>query len=115
MTLPTSPAAAGLVAAQAREALLHGDRAASRRLAFEALGRDPSCDVAWLVLAALSPPARRRSYLEHALTLAPTSPRLRKALTTTLTAAVGQARLPPVGGKEPLTQMPAASLRRGGR
>ncbi len=87
MTPSTSPAAAGPVAAQAREALLRGDRAASRRLAFEALGLDPSCDLAWLVLAALSPPARRRSYLEHALTLAPNSPRLRQALATTLPTA----------------------------
>jgi ABC-type dipeptide/oligopeptide/nickel transport system permease component len=77
MTPSTPPTAAGLAAAQAREALLHGDRSASRRLAFEALGLDPSCDLAWLVLAALSPPARRRAYLEHALTLSPDSPRFR--------------------------------------
>src|SRR4030042_988094 len=61
MTPPTSPTAAGLVSTQAREALLRGDRGASRRLAFEALGHDPSCDQAWLVLAALAPPARRRA------------------------------------------------------
>jgi peptide/nickel transport system permease protein len=73
-------------------------RAAARHLAFEALGRDRTCDLAWLVLAAMSPPARRRAYLEHALTLAPSSQRLQQALSATppqpRTYEAGQAPLP---------------------
>ena len=81
-TLPSSPAA-GAVAAKSRAALLRGDRTAARRLAFEALGLDRQCDLAWLVLAALSPADRRRAYLEHAASLCPESARLRKALAET--------------------------------
>jgi peptide/nickel transport system permease protein len=81
-TLPSSPAAGG-VAAESRAALLRGDRTAARRLAFEALGLDRRCDLAWLVLAALSPADRRRAYLEHAASLCPESARLRRALAET--------------------------------
>jgi ABC-type dipeptide/oligopeptide/nickel transport system permease component len=83
MSLSESPNAAELLAARAKQALLQGDRISARRLAFEALNRHRTCELAWLVLAAMSPPARRRAYLEHALTLAPTSARLQKALAST--------------------------------
>ncbi|MBM3122543.1 MAG: hypothetical protein FJZ97_10235, partial [Chloroflexi bacterium] len=81
-TPPASPAAEG-TAAESRAALLRGDRRAARRLAFEALGLDHQCDLAWLVLAALSPADRRRAYLEHAAGVCPDSARLRKALAET--------------------------------
>ncbi len=81
-TPPTSPAAEG-TAAESRAALLRGDRHAARRLAFEALRLDRQCDLAWLVLAALSPAGRRRAYLEHAAGVCPDSARLRKALAET--------------------------------
>ncbi len=77
---PSTPTAAEIAAAQARAAYLDGNRHAARRLAFDALARDRACDLAWLVLAALSPPDRRRAYLEHASALAPNSARLKKAL-----------------------------------
>ena len=77
---PSIPTAAETAAAQARAAFLNGDRHAARRQAFDALARDRTCDLAWLVLAALSPPDRRRAYLEHASALAPNSARLKKAL-----------------------------------
>ena len=80
---PSTSTAAESAAAQARAAFLDGDRHAARRLAFDALASDRTCDLAWLVLAALSPPTRRRAYLEHASALAPMSARLRKALAET--------------------------------
>jgi ABC-type dipeptide/oligopeptide/nickel transport system permease component len=83
MGSPKPPNAAALVASQAKETLLRGDRVTARHLAFEALSRDRKSELAWLVLAAMSPPARRRSYLEHALTLDPTSHRLQQALAAT--------------------------------
>src|SRR4030042_1755727 len=101
MTPPPSPTAAGLVSTQAREALLRGDRGASRRLALEALGHDPSCDLAWLILAALSPPARRRAYPQHGPTPAPNPRRFSGALACT---AAGRRRArPPATGRRDRT------------
>ncbi len=108
------PDTATLVAAQAKEALLRGDRVTSRHLAFEALSRDRTCELAWLVLAAMSSPARRRAYLEHALTLAPASRRLQHALATT--SPVPKPESPeggPATSPQPAPAVPA--FRRGGQ
>ena len=71
-----------LVAVEARAALAHGDRPNARRLAFAALRSDPACELAWMVLAALAPPAQRTAYLKHALALNPHSQTIRSALTS---------------------------------
>jgi ABC-2 type transport system permease protein len=56
-------------ARSARKALARGDRPSARRAAFLALKSDPTCELAWLVLAALADPPARRNYLEHILAI----------------------------------------------
>ncbi len=106
--MPNALPAAGL-ARDARDALTRGERAAARRLAFAALRLDPACELAWLVMAALTSVAERSAYLEHALALNPGSQAIRAALA----AQSGPARmtdplrassntLPPASATQPL-------------
>jgi len=108
-TPPSSPAPEA-VAAESRAALLRGDRHAARRLAFTALALDRTCDLAWLVLAALSPADRRRAYLTHAASVCPDSARLRKALIETSPPARVRAAVPtPVLAPAPKATSPASA------
>jgi peptide/nickel transport system permease protein len=74
-------------AAQARtavsngvECLRVGDRTEARRWAFRALSLHPTDEPGWLLLAAVTPPDRRRVYLRHLLAIHPESRRARQAL-----------------------------------
>jgi lipoprotein-anchoring transpeptidase ErfK/SrfK len=110
-TLPDAAQAAAL-ARDARDALARGERAAARRLAFAALGLDPACELAWLVMAALASAAQRRAYLEHALALNPGSGSIRAALAAQSgpapapqAAQVRADALPPASATQPLRAM----------
>lgn len=71
------------LAREGRRALRRGDRQAARHHAMRALEDDQTCELAWLVLAALSDPHTRRHYLEHVLSIHPNSVRALHALTLT--------------------------------
>jgi lipoprotein-anchoring transpeptidase ErfK/SrfK len=103
------------LAREARDALARGERATARRLAFAALGLDPACELAWLVLAALAPAGERPAYLGHALALNPGSQSIRAALAAQAgpapSAAAAHVRpetLPPASATQPLRAVHAA-------
>ncbi|MCX6025019.1 MAG: L,D-transpeptidase [Chloroflexi bacterium] len=98
------------LAVEARAALARGDRSAARRLAFAALRSDPACELAWMVLAALSSPAQRAAYLKHALALNPHSQAIQSALTSLLSLPPAPLKMreesiagaPPASATQPL-------------
>ena len=64
---------------QAVVAVKTNDRASARHFAQAALQTNPYLELAWLILAAVSPAPAARAYLEKALSLLPNSERLKRA------------------------------------